>query len=96
MENYSILREKEGHVMNLLISCIIFGIVFGIVSAIREDKNKPSPEELYKDQVATLFYNTPEENIRIDKANRSHSFFQSLLSDAVLALGVLALWWLCL
>lgn len=77
---------------------ILVFLVFGILQLfvciyedIREIPLNSSNNDNYR-----FFYNTPEENERIDKLNRRRSFYRALRSDVAIALLVLLLYWLWL
>lgn len=67
--------------------------VIGILSEIIKDFFLP---EIKISKTEKYFYLTPEQNIRIDKANRSRSFCLSLLEGVALVSLVLLLYWLYL
>ncbi len=82
--------------MNFFIMVAVLSVLAQLTICIVSDILTPTPaSDPYNDTVQRLFYNTPEENERLEKAIRSRSFFQSLITNVVLVLIVLLCYWLC-
>jgi Na+/H+ antiporter NhaB len=80
--------------MNFFISCFIIGCIIGVSHEIYLIFN-PVPKPTLNDEYQKWFYNTPEENQRIEELNHFRSFCRSLLSTAAIVLITLLLYLLC-
>lgn len=80
--------------INFFIWTIIAGFFIGICNGIYETIAQPL-KSLPID-VKHVFYNNYEENQKVISSIQSHGFFQSLLSNVVLAALVALLYWIYL
>lgn len=69
---------------------------FGQIAVCIYKATRPIKVDPYQETVQRLFYNSPEENQRIDDANQNRSLFRYIFVTAVQLAALALLYWLCL